>query len=275
MRRFWIPSDRIQETAPVLDGEEAFHLIRVLRARSGQTILLMDGRGTVAEARVQSILRDRVQLTVLHRTHVPDTRPFRIVVAQALLKDVYMEDLIRRWVELGADECFPFVSERSIPNLEEDRCRKRKQRWEAISREGMKQSGNPYLPILHEPIPMDRMLDALRHCPVKLFFWENESRRLGRESFRFPDRVEGRIDIAVVFGPEGGISEREVAAFHHHGFQTVSLGPRILRAVTAGIVGIGLVGFLAEETLSPASLPPSAYPSQDGKAEGDFLHKER
>uniref|UniRef100_A0A7C4MP55 Ribosomal RNA small subunit methyltransferase E n=1 Tax=Desulfatirhabdium butyrativorans TaxID=340467 RepID=A0A7C4MP55_9BACT len=256
MRRFWIPSDRIQETNPVLDGEEAFHLIRVLRARSGQTILLMDGRGSVAEACIQSILRDRVALTVMNRTHVPETRPFRIVVAQALLKDAYMEDLIRRWVELGADECFAFVSERSVPILEDDRGRKRKQRWNTLAREAMKQSGNPYLPTLHEPIDMHQMMDALRHCPVKLLFWENESRMLSREIFSLPDRMEGRIDIGVVFGPEGGISESEVATFQQHGFQTVSLGPRILRAVTAGIVGVGLVGFLAEEALSPANFPP-------------------
>jgi len=275
MRRFWIPSDRIQEATPILDGEEAFHLIRVLRARSGQTILLMDGRGTVAEARVQSILRDRVALTVLHRTHVPETRPFRIVVAQALLKDVYMEDLIRRWVELGADECFPFVSERSVPILEGDRCQKRKQRWEALAKEAMKQSGNPYLPTLHEPIDIYQMLDALRHCPVKLLFWENESRMLSREIFSVPDRMEGRIDIGVVFGPEGGISESEVATCQQHGFQTVSLGSRILRAVTAGIVGLGLVGFLAEEALAPANLPPSAGSNQDGNPAGDPLHQER
>ncbi len=254
MHRFWIPSDRIQEATPVLDGEEAFHLIRVLRGKSGQSILLMDGKGTVAEARIQSILRDRVELAVIRRTHVPKDRPFRILVAQALLKDAYMEDLIRRWVELGVDECFAFRSERSVPILKEDRGQKRKHRWETLAREAVKQSGNPYLPILHEPMDLDQMLDALRHCAIKLLFWENERRRLSREAFTLADRVEGPIDIGVVFGPEGGISESEVAIFQRHGFQTVSLGPRILRAVTAGIVGLGLVGFLADEAFSP--FPP-------------------
>ncbi|MEW6258725.1 MAG: RsmE family RNA methyltransferase [Thermodesulfobacteriota bacterium] len=260
MRRFWIPSDRIHEAYPVLDGEEAYHLSRVLRARSGQSVLLMDGRGTVAEARIQSVLRDRVELVVMNRFCAAEGQPFRIVVAQALLKDAYMEDLIRRWVEIGVDEGIPFVSERSVPILEGDRSRKRKHRWETLAREAMKQSGNPFLPTLRDLIDLYPMLDALQHCPIKLLFWENESRRLSRECFTFADHVTGRIDIGVVFGPEGGFSESEVAVFQQYGFQTVSLGPRILRAVTAGIVGLALVRFLAEEALSPA-IPQPAYPN--------------
>jgi 16S rRNA (uracil1498-N3)-methyltransferase len=253
MRRFWIPSEQIRQDRATLCGEEAHHLIRVLRGKPGQHILLIDGTGTEAEAEIQEVMRDRVTLAILGRSQAAANR-MRIVVAQALLKDVYMEDLIRRWVELGMDECLPFVSERSVPILDAERSRKRLRRWEMVAREAMKQSGNTIQPVLHEPAGLSELFTSLDPCGTRILFWEKASRPLSRDIFQageWPSIPE----ICVAFGPEGGFTDNEVNAFRQNGFFTVSLGPRILRAVTAGVVGCALVQFLAEEALGCEPTP--------------------
>lgn len=247
MRRFWMPSEQILQDRAILCGEEAHHLIRVLRGKPGQHILLIDGKGTEAEAEILDVMRDRVALAILGRRKAAANR-MRIVVAQALLKDAYMEDLIRRWVELGMDECLPFVSERSVPILDAERSRKRLRRWETVAREAMKQSGNTIQPALHEPTGLAGLFASLDPGSAKILFWEKEIRPLSREIFQTAE-WPSIPEICVAFGPEGGFTDDEVDAFRQNGFFTVSLGPRILRAVTAGIVGCALVQFLAEEQL--------------------------
>lgn len=248
MRRFWMPNEQILQDRASLCGQEARHLIRVLRGKPGQHILLIDGEGTEAKAEILDVMRDRVSLAILGRSRTAAKR-IRIVVAQALLKDGYMEDLIRRWVELGIDECIPFVSERSVPILDAERSRKRLRRWETVAREAMKQSGNTFQPALHEPTGLSDFFTMLDPGGARILFWENESRPLSRDFFQAGEWPSIR-EICVAFGPEGGFTDDEVDAFRQNGFFTVSLGSRILRAVTAGIVGCALVQFLAEERLA-------------------------
>ncbi|TMK49841.1 MAG: 16S rRNA (uracil(1498)-N(3))-methyltransferase [Actinobacteria bacterium] len=224
-----------------IEGEDARHLAVVRRASPGDLVRISDGRGTIADARLTSVTPAAVGAEVLTRTVTPAPSP-RIEVHQGLAKGDKVDGVIRHLVEMGVDRIVVFEAGRSVARWDGARQAAAGRRWATIAREAAKQSHRAWLPVLDGPVPeADAAASASAGPGLGLVAHPAAGCRL-RDVLE--DRVPtpgGPESVWVVVGPEGGLSEDEVATFAAAGAVPVSLGPQILRTETASVVAAALV----------------------------------
>src|SRR2546427_4683400 len=221
-----------------IEGEDARHLAVVRRASPGDLVRISDGRGTIADARLTSVTPAAVGAEVLTRTVTPAPSP-RIEVHQGLAKGDKVDGVIRHLVEMGVDGIVVFEAGRSVARWDGARQAAAGRRWATIAREAAKQSHRAWLPALAGPLPeaaaatTGRGLGLVAHPAAG-------SRLRDVLADRAPT-PGGPESVWVVVGPEGGLSEDEVATFAAAGAVPVSLGPQILRTETASVVAAALI----------------------------------
>jgi len=224
--RYYVNS-RLQAGSVTLDGPEAYHLAAVCRARPGDAICLFNGDGAEYPATVTEIAKNRVELQVTGREEPVRENGFRLEIAAALPKSDRADVLIEKLTELGVTRFVPLETARSVVHpraTKIDRLRR------AVI-EASKQCGRNVL----------MQVDGLSKWADYLARDELPARRVvahpGGPSWQ---RHTG--DIAIAIGPEGGFSDEEIGAALAAGWQTVGLGPRILRVETAAIALAALAG---------------------------------
>lgn len=237
MRRFIVEKEQIQGHTATIVGPEARHMVHVLRLRVGDAVELVDDRGTAYAADIAAINGGQITLSVGEAEGTPRESPIRITLAQALLKDRKMDTLIRQLTELGVTRWMPFPAERSVPRPDAERLKKRVVRWEKIALEALKQCRRNHPPSIEPQVSYAAVLDAAVTSNVKVIFSET-----AREPLAGKGAASERIEsVFLLVGPEGGFTIQEVAAARSHGFDPVSLGPRILRAETAAVTACALI----------------------------------
>ncbi|ACN15186.1 conserved hypothetical protein [Desulforapulum autotrophicum HRM2] len=241
MRRFYIKTDSICNGRAVITGQEARHLGTVLRLGPGDRVELVDGRGTIARAEIETLSHNTAVFTILDSSSPGAESPVHITLAQGMLKDKKMDMLVRHLTELGICQWIPFYSSRSIPKPDAKRIYSRMERWNKIAREALKQCGRSMLPLIEDPIPFDQLLKTSTDYDGKIAFWENATAPI--HTIQTPS-MEPAKKIIVLIGPEGGFSSFEIDAARENGFSSCSLGPRILRAETASLTAAALVQYL-------------------------------
>jgi 16S rRNA (uracil1498-N3)-methyltransferase len=230
MRRFFVPSHSLSGNSPVITGDDAVHIRNVLRLKPGDEIELIDGTGLECNARIIRMTAGQVEVSILRRRSEIQASP-RLIIAQALLKDNKPDVIIRQITEMGIHEWVPFAAHRSVPVLNDRRIRSRRDRWEKIAAEALKQCRRSKLLAISDPLTFDAMLAYGWNCDIKLIFWEDES---PSRPFEIPDAAAAPVQsIMAVIGPEGGFTPEEIVAARACGYTTVSLGPRILKVDTA------------------------------------------
>jgi 16S rRNA (uracil1498-N3)-methyltransferase len=257
MRRFFIPSHSLSGDNPLIRGDDAGHIRNVLRLKPGDDIELIDGTGLECDARIVRITAGEVEVSILRRRHSDDRTSPRIVIAQALLKDNKADAIIRQITEMGIHAWVPYTAHRSVPVLNDRRIRSRKDRWEKIAIEALKQSRRSTLLAISDLMTFDAMLAYGQSCDIKLIFWEDES---PSKPFEIPDATAAPAQsIMAVIGPEGGFTTEEIAAARGCGYTTVSLGPRILKVDTATLAVSTLLqygyGDMRRPMLSASAIP--------------------
>ena len=255
MRRFFVPSHSLSGNNSVITGDDANHIRNVLRLKPGDVIELIDGTGLECDARIVRMLSGKVEVSILQRRSSEPRPSPRLIIAQAILKDNKPDTIVRQITEMGIHEWVPFAAHRSVPVLNPERIRSRKDRWEKIAIEALKQCRRSTLLNISDLLTYDAMLAHGRHCDVKLIFWEDES---PSRPFDLPDANAGSVQsIMAVIGPEGGFTPEEIAAARACGYMTISLGPRILKADTATLAVSTLLqyGYGDMRPLKPSALP--------------------
>ncbi len=240
IRRFKISPEDIRGPEAVLDDPaEVRHLTRVLRLKPGDPVILFDGEGKEYQATIKRVT-DRQASFVLNQDPLPETPEpsVRIILGIGLLKSTKLEWLIQKTTELGVGEILPFHSLRVVPRPEETSVRNRLGRWEKIAAEAAKQCRRTRIPRVHPPCSFAEALTAFPESK-KIFLWEKERDRTLREVLNSPSPA-----IYALVGPEGGFSDEEAGQAETAGFAPVRLGPRILRAETAGLAIVALLQFL-------------------------------
>ena len=224
-----------------IEGEDARHLAVVRRASPGDLVRISDGRGTIADARLTSVTPAAVGAEVLTRTVTPAPSP-RVEVHQGLAKGDKVDGVIRHLVEMGVDGIVVFEAGRSIARWDSARQAAAGRRWATIAREAAKQSHRAWLPVLEGPLPgaeaAARAAAESTGLRLGLVAHPAAGSRLGDV---LEDQEPSPDSVWVVIGPEGGLSEDEVATFAAAGAVPVSLGPQILRTETASVVAAALV----------------------------------
>ena len=234
MRCFYLPNTELCSGATVHIPEELRrHLQTVLRLRVGDRIQLFNGAGQLAT----SILRENTEVELLDVVTCP--APLcSLVLIQGLPKGDKLELILQKGTELGVNEFHLTAMERSVGLLKADRKQKRLQRWQKIVQEAARQSRQYYLPQIVAETTLSMALSSVE-ADLKLLLWEDSAKPLQEVLPQMPPKR-----IAVVVGPEGGISQQEAEQAEAKGYQAVSLGPRILRTETAGLAIMTILQYL-------------------------------
>ena len=229
MHRFYADDRGVTGDIAFLCEEDARHATRVLRMREGEVCeLFADGKRFSGE--IASIGEDvEVRIT----GEMPSTEAkLRITLYQGLPKADKMELIVQKSVELGACAVVPVAMSRCVVQLDAKDGRKKQERWQKIAREACKQSGRCEMMQVSEPISFKQLLAKLPQHQAAIVPWEDAR---GYSLAKFHQEHPEITDLAIVIGPEGGMSEDEIARMKEASCQSVTLGPRILRTETAGL----------------------------------------
>lgn len=231
MKTFYLPPDEWREPY-TLEGQEAKHLVKVLRAREGDVIRLLDGRGREGMFRIAATEKHRVHLTLEELVEHPEPVG-SAVLALGWAKSVRRGWLLEKAVELEAGGIWLWQADRSQSNVPTDI----KDSWEGQMIAGAKQSLNPWLPELRTiPDGVEGLVRLASSFDNIFILWEGQS----PSALLSPAMLGGKGRTLFVVGPEGGFSDREVHVLTEGGFTPVSLGRRILRWETAALLCLGL-----------------------------------
>ena len=211
-----------------LDPREEAHLFRILRARPGETVVVMDGNGMLGTAVVEPDRRLRLESK---RTAAPPARRLHLYFAPP--KKQKLDVLLKQAVELGVRELAPVLCERSVVQPGESSV---SGRWMDLLFEACKQSGNPFLPDVVNPMPFAVALVRARETCGALVVGSN---RTGV----FPE-LGAVSDVAFFVGPEGGFTDAETEAMFAAGAVPLRIGEWTLRVETAAVAGLGVLNVL-------------------------------
>jgi 16S rRNA (uracil1498-N3)-methyltransferase len=226
VRSVYLPSPSLQNDQIRITDEEHRHLA-VARAEANEVIEILDGKGSVWTAVVESIGKRETVARVTQFRRTPDDRP-QLILALALIRMPSFEWALEKIVEVGVTRITPFTAERS--NVAPGN---RRERWLRIVIEAAKQSKQYHLPELDTPITFDQVLSI--PAASKILFAE-------RDGSPLKSALAGPPALCLI-GPEGGWTDRELSAARDKGFQAVSLGASILKAETAAVVGASLIRY--------------------------------
>jgi 16S rRNA (uracil1498-N3)-methyltransferase len=243
MRRFFFDPAARKGEMVLLSDIESRHIVKSLRLHVGSRIELLDGTGLRYLAEITSLGR-QVVARILTADADAQEEGVALHVGQAMLKNAKMDFVVEKCTELGVTSLSPFISSRSQGNLDDgERGGKRQQRWQRIIESACKQCSRTRPLELQGVRPLAELCSADGGEPrrLRLLFWEEEKERCLHDLPPFTDY--GRIDLLL--GPEGGFSRDEVALAARFGYQSISLGPRILRAETATLAAIAIVRYLS------------------------------
>src|SRR5579859_13506 len=249
-RRRWIADHWTGSTA-TLEGEQAQHLSRVLRAQPGMEFDVVAG-GHAWLARITSVNRDSVEFELLEELAAAAALPATLVLS--VFKFDRMEWAVEKAVELGCSRILPVLADRTEKHLAQV-AGKRVERWRRIALEAAKQSRRSDLPEIADPLRLPQVL-AEKPAAHRILLSETEEDQSLLRILQAGSAARG--DLALAIGPEGGWTPAEIAAFKHAGWQSATLGPRILRVETAAIAALSIV--LAVEDARDTSLTSPAMP---------------
>lgn len=208
------------------------HLLRVLRLGTGDRCVLFNGDGNDYEACIASVGKRDAVVEVIAARAVAGESSLRIVLLQALARGEKMDWIVQKATELGVAAIVPVSSERSEVRLDPGRADRRVAHWRSVAASACEQSGRARLPSIVAPIPLAQAGAACAPGGLRLMLDPD-----AEQAMRMLPGMEHQ-DIAIAIGPEGGWSPRDLRGLAAAGFESVRLGPRILRTETAGIAAI-------------------------------------
>ncbi|NIR28359.1 MAG: 16S rRNA (uracil(1498)-N(3))-methyltransferase [Gammaproteobacteria bacterium] len=228
--RVYLPQPLEVGSTVTLDDRAAKHVARVLRMRPGDALVLFNGDGGEREARLETLgrrVRARVERSLLRQRE--STLP--VTLALGISRGERMDYAIQKAVELGAAALQPLLTARCVVRLEPERAARRLRHWEGVMVGACEQCGRNRLPELGAPLLLEDWLAASGRYALRLMLEPRGAQRLG-------DLTPPQGSVALLVGPEGGLTEGEHHAAAAHGFHGLRLGPRVLRTETAGVAAL-------------------------------------
>ncbi len=245
MHRFFVSPDVLRSHPVVLTGDQAHQIRRVLRLRLGDRVILLDGQGWAYEASLIALGETDAKFQLVRRWAAQGEPTVHITLYQAVLKGERFDWALQKGTEVGVSAFVPLVCERNVVGdlraIEGKRAR-----WQRIIQEAAEQSGRGCLPELAPAMLFSQAVAASVAPCLRLILWENEPSGRLRDALRSCNLTSG-VRIELLVGPEGGFTAQEVELARGYGIRSVTLGPRILRAETAGVVAAALILYEAGE----------------------------
>ena len=239
--RFFIPPEWLTGNAVAIAGHQAQQIARVLRMRPGDRVVVLDDSGWEFEVQLTRVQPELARGEVVSRRPAAGEPHTRIILYQGMLKSDRFEYVLQKGTELGIVEFVPLITSRTVA-LDRDAPGKKDPRWRLIIQEAAEQSRRGRKPTLRPAMPFAQACEEVSHCSgLKLLPWEEESRDSLRGVLRAATPESKGATVHLFVGPEGGLTGNEVDMARGHGLLPVTLGRRILRAETAGVVAAAAI----------------------------------
>ena len=230
--RFYSPKPLVIGETTALSENATAHAIRVMRLKVGDTLTLFCGDGIDYHCALVSVEKKTAHVQVVSQATIQNESPLDIRLLQGISSGDRMDYTIQKAVELGVTEIFPLNTERSVTKLSGDRLEKRVEHWQGVAIAACEQSGRAVLPNIHVPFTLAQWLSQ-HESQDSLNLLLNP---VGASQLAQLAKPDSHINILI--GPEGGLSPAEIALASQHHFQSIVLGPRILRTETAALTAI-------------------------------------
>lgn len=217
-----------------LEEKASHHLSRVLRAEIGDELIVFNGEGGEYQAVICAITKKNVAVDLLQFTDRTVESPVRLMLAQGIARGEKMDFVMQKAVELGVSEIYPLVTERCNVRLDKEREQKRMEHWRAVVISACEQSGRNKVPVVHEPMLLTDWAATVQ-ADMKFILLPEAKQKL-------PDAKSAK-NIAILIGPEGGLSEQEINLAVKQQFLPLNLGPRVLRTETATLAALTVIQY--------------------------------
>jgi len=244
MHRFHLPPANCRDELLRLEGREAHHARHVLRLQRGERVTVLDGAGHEFFCDVETATKNSLALVVKEKKFTPAPAcPLTLLVA--IPKGKLIENIIQKAVELGAHRIVPLLTERVVTQLDGDGAEAKREKWQTVAIEAIKQCGAPWLPKVEVPQTIADFLAGAEKIELSLVGSLQTERRHPREWILEFQRQHGRLphSAAAWIGPEGDFTLAELQAIEAAGAKPVTLGRLTLRVETAAIYCLAFLNY--------------------------------
>ena len=247
--RFFINPHQVnwqEKKASISDQEQTHKISRVLRLKENDQIVLLDGTGLVYNAQIVSFFSRAIQCRLLSRRSLNTDPELKITIAQAMLKGPKFDYVLQKCTEIGVSEFIPVTTERTVIRIDEDGMSRdadrRINRYQKIAQDAAEQSERGFVPVIKNLMTIDELCKInLSVYDLKLICAERSQTNGIKEVL---NDIQSKVQkILLLIGPEGGFTESELKLVLSSGFTSVSLGKRIYRSETVGMVLSGILFF--------------------------------
>lgn len=238
MQHIFLLPDQITAGRARIVGSDHLHLARVLRARPGDKVILLDNRGNGYRSRLVSVGKDLTEAEIETQVDLPPEPPIYITVAQALGKGDKFEQVIQHGTECGASAFLPVHAERCVVEVSAAKLPDRLARWQQIAKGAAEQSGRARIAEIRVPVTFAELLRDAEANDTPLLVLHTED---SVPMHHFLSQHSGLTRLILAVGPEGGWSRTEVTAAREAKASLVSLGLRTLRTETAALVALSQI----------------------------------
>ncbi len=236
MYKFFVEDNQIVENKIKIIGNDWKHISNVLRMKIGEEILVTNKKTSETyKCSIKNINKDEVECVIIEEKIESTELSIKVDLYQGIPKSDKMEAIIQKSVELGVNTIFPVNMKNCIAKIKDEN--KKQERWQKISESAAKQSKRNIIPSIEKSVNIDFICNNIKNYDLVIIAYENE------ENITIKDILkENKIEkIAIVVGPEGGLTEKEVDKLINSGAKVATLGKRILRTETAPITMLSMI----------------------------------
>lgn len=244
MQRYFLNSPPLTEELFVLDDESAHHVVKVMRMKIGEAIIVVSEK--IAYVCTIEEISNQVVVKKTGETIPSPEMPIEVTIACGLPKGDKLELIAQKGTELGMTKLIPYTAERSIVKWDDKKAKKNIERLQKIAKEAAEQSHRVVVPSVNLLVTSNQLTEMFSQYDVIFVADEEAAKNDYRESFS--EKLQqvkhsGAHSILCIFGPEGGISRKESEMYFQAGAKTIALGPRILRAETAPLYALSAISY--------------------------------
>ena len=232
--RIYCPGPITPNTSVTLDATSAGHLVRVLRMQNEDAIIVFDGQGHEYDASLCNVSKRSADAFIAALRKTEQTSPLHLHLGQVISKGDRMDFTIQKATELGIHDITPLWSQRCDVKLNQERLQKKCEHWQRVAISACEQSGRCHVPTIHAPQTLSDWLAQIQ-ADCKLVLHPHNQSPLKEQAVP--------KSVALLVGPEGGLSDDEVLLCQQRQFNGLTLGPRILRTETAALTALAVLQY--------------------------------
>lgn len=246
MPKFFVKQNQINDNKVTLNGEDVKHIANVLRKQIGDAINICNvDTSENFLCQIEDIEKDEIECKIIEKIKLETEPNTEITIFQGLPKAEKMELIIQKCTELGVSTFVPVKMDRCVVKLDNKTETKKIERWQKIAETAAKQCGRNSIPKIENLINIEKLCNLFKKYDIVLVAYEQEKINTLKSELNKIKNIKN-LKIAIVIGPEGGFEHSEIDILRENGAKVITLGERILRTETVGIVMASIIMYELE-----------------------------